>query len=242
MIDESETKTGSPTETKLKPSLRDQSLEVEPPSMPKWGISLVRNTCYVLSRILYRIKYYNIENVPTEENFPGGLMICANHQSYFDPFWICLPVKRDLRYMAWDKATQWFLVGSFIRALGAFPVKIERAGKESFLISIGWLKGGGSLVLFPEGERALQDGKLLEFKTGAVRIAMQAGVPILPVTIRGANKVWAQGMKLPGFAKVEVIYHPIFRIPEKPANLDHKTHITNVNEQLKQIIASELNK
>lgn len=209
-----------------------------PPSMPDWGISAVRFCGLQLSRLFFRIKYINKENIPQDR--PGGLMICANHQSFFDPFWICFPVHRPLRYMAWDKATEWFLIGSFIRALGAFPVNLERGNKDALKRSLGWLRAGGTLVIFPEGERGFADAKLLDFKPGAVRIALQAGVPILPVTIRGGNRVWAQGMSFPRPAKVEIVYHPVWELPPAPEGIDSKIHADNLTKKLKEIIESEL--
>lgn len=206
--------------------------------MPEWGLDIVRFVGLNLSRLFFRIKYINPENIP--QTRPGGLLICANHQSYFDPFWICFPIMRQIRYMAWDAATRWFLIGGFIRSLGAFPVNIERGGKDAYKMSVGWLKSGGTMVIFPEGGRSGADGKMLEFKNGAVRIAMQAGVPVLPVTIRGGNRVWSQGMNTPRLARVEIEYHPLFELPPAPAGVDHKTHADNLTEQLKQVIGSSL--
>lgn len=176
---------------------------IEPPSMPELGFKAVRFVGLQLSRLFFRIKYINPENIPQDR--PGGLLICANHQSFFDPFWICFPIYRQIRYLTWDAATRWFLIGDFIRALGAFPVNLERGGKDALKMSLGWLRAGGTLVIFPEGSRSRRDGKLLDFKNGAMRIALQAGVPILPVTIRGGNRVWSQEMSAPRLAKVEIV-------------------------------------
>ena len=206
--------------------------------MPEWGIDIVRFVGRNSSRALFGLKYINLDNVP--QNLPGGLLVCANHQSFFDPFWIGFPIKRQFRFMTWDAATRWFLIGPFIRSLGAFPVNVERGSKEALKMSLGWLRAGGSLMVFPEGSRSFSDGKIQPFKTGAVRIALDAKVPILPVTIRGANRVWAQDMKLPHLGRVEIVYHPLFNVAPAPAGIDRKTHLENLNRQLAQIIASEL--
>ena len=211
---------------------------IEPPSMPEWGLSAVRFVGRQLSRLFFRIKYTNLENIP--QNRPGGLLICANHQSFFDPFWICFPVYRQIRYLTWDAATRWFLIGDFIRALGAFPVNLERGGKDALKMSLGWLRSGGTLVIFPEGARGFSDGKMMDFKNGALRIALQAGVPILPVTIRGGNRVWAQDMTIPHLARVEIVYHPLFELPPAPDGIDLKTHAENLTVKLKEIIQSEM--
>jgi 1-acyl-sn-glycerol-3-phosphate acyltransferase len=206
--------------------------------MPEWGIEIVRFVGRSISKVLFGLKYRNLDNIP--QTRPGGLLVCANHQSFFDPFWICFPIKRSVRYMTWDAATRWFLIGSFIRSLGAFPVNLERGGKTAFKMSLGWLKSGGTLVVFPEGARCLSDGKMLEFKTGAVRIALEAGVPILPVTVRGGHKVWAQDMKRPRLSKVEIVYHPLFELPHTPEGINPKAHIEDLTQRLAEIIASQL--
>jgi 1-acyl-sn-glycerol-3-phosphate acyltransferase len=236
-LENTETNFLSQSETEFPLKVQKQEI-IEPPSMPEWGLSAVRFVGRQLSRLFFRIKYINLENIPQDRT--GGLLICANHQSFFDPFWICFPVYRQIRYLTWDAATRWFLIGNFIRALGAFPVNLERGGKDALKMSRGWLKSGGTLVIFPEGERGFSDGKLLNFKNGALRIALQAGVPILPVTIRGGNRVWSQDMPMPRLAKVEIVYHPLFELPPAPDGVDLKTHAENLTVRVKEIIASAL--
>lgn len=206
---------------------------------PPIVVDAVRHFVHGVSKILWRIKYHNKENIP--KNLKSGLLIVANHQTYFDPFWICAPMKRKFRFMAWDKAFDWFFVGWMIRYLGSFPVDTSRGTTKNVLReSYTSLKEGATLVVFPEGARTFPDGKLLEFKTGAVRIAMEAGVPILPVTVRGAHRVWSQTMKYPQFRKVEIFYHPLFEV-SKPENKEElREHLEKLTAELAGIIESKL--
>jgi 1-acyl-sn-glycerol-3-phosphate acyltransferase len=210
---------------------------------PLWLFDVLRVFIFVTSKILWRIKFYGTEHIP--KNLSGGLIITPNHQTYFDPFWICVPVRRRFRFMAWNKAFDWFLIGKIIRYLGAFPVSIERGGsakKAAMEASLNCLKEGSTLMIFPEGSREHEDGNLLEFKTGAVRIALETNVPILPVTIRGANKIWSQDRKYPRiFQKVEIYFHPIFEVKNENENEKFNIHLENETERLKQIIGSKLN-
>ena len=96
------------------------------------------------------------------------------------------------------------------------------------------------MFIFPEGSRGFSDGKLLEFKTGTVRIAIEAGVPILPVTIRGANKVWSQDIKYPHFGKVEIFFHPVLEISKPTDSADQHQYIEELTEKLKTAIESKL--
>jgi 1-acyl-sn-glycerol-3-phosphate acyltransferase len=199
-------------------------------------IEAIRHFGKFISKIFWRIKFYGTENIP--QNLESGLLVVPNHQTYFDPFWICMPIRRKYRFMAWDKVFEWFLVGDMIRYLGAFPVNLERGSKEAFKNAVRALQDGATLIIFPEGEREFSDGKMLDFKNGAIKIAMLAKVPILPVTIRGANRVWAQDMKFPRFGKVEIFYHPVMEIPHGAE--DRRDQIESLTDRLEEIIKSKM--
>ena len=207
---------------------------------PTFVVSAVRHFVFATSKLLWRIKYHDKQNIP--KDLKTGLLIVANHQTYFDPFWICAPMKRKFRFMAWDKAFEWFFVGWLIKYLGSFPVDTSRGTTKNVLReSYKALRDGATLVIFPEGARTFPDGELLEFKTGAIRIAMEAGVPVLPVTVRGANRVWSQTMTRPHFyRRVEIFYHPLFEVPKPAGKEDLREQLEEVTARLAEIIASKL--
>jgi 1-acyl-sn-glycerol-3-phosphate acyltransferase len=209
---------------------------------PLWLIDVIRIFIFAISKILWQIKFHDTENIP--KNLDKGLIVTSNHQSYFDPFWIAVPIRRRFRFMAWNQAFKWFLVGKIIRYLGAFPVSIERGGsakKDAMKASLECLREGSTLMIFPEGSRGHDDGKLLEFKTGAVRIALETDVQILPVTIIGANKIWSQDRKFPRiFQKVELHFHPLFEVEQQADKEKLHEHLEDETERLKKIIASKL--
>ena len=174
--------------------------------LPQWALELMRPLIRGVSQALWRVSYEGLKNVPRD----GGLIIASNHQTYIDPFWISLPIKRPQRYLAWNEAFDWPLVGKLMELLGAWPLQLERSDPTAIKRTLQWLHDGGAVVIFPEGGRCELDGKLMRFKNGAVRMAVEAGVPILPVTIRGGHRVWPNGYNYPRLAKVDVIYHPLF--------------------------------
>ncbi len=210
------------------------------PYPPKIVMSFIRSLGFAISKIVWRIKFHGLENIP--HDLSGGLIIAPNHQTYIDPLWIVQPVNRQFRFMAWDKAFTWFGIGSLIRYLGAFPVNIEHGDKEAYQKAVEVLREGATLMIFPEGSRELADGKLLDFKTGAVRMAIEAKVPILPVTLRGANRVWSRGKRFPRpFRKIEVFYHPLFHVSPPPADVaDMREYARPITAQLKAIIEKNL--
>jgi 1-acyl-sn-glycerol-3-phosphate acyltransferase len=144
--------------------------------------------------------------------------------------------------MAWDQAIEWSVIGPIIRHLGAFPVKQRTSVTKSAVAEALWsLKDGAALIVFPEGEREFSDGKMLDLKSGALHIATLAEVPILPVTIRGANKVWPRGQKYPRlFRRLEIIFHPPMDIPTLPEGIELREHLELINEELARTIGSEL--
>ncbi|HEX8846503.1 MAG TPA: lysophospholipid acyltransferase family protein [Pyrinomonadaceae bacterium] len=181
----------------------------EPFVLPQWVINgIIRPISYLFVRLFWRIRFQGVENIPQT----GGVIIASNHQTYLDPLWLSLPIKRKIRYLAWSESFDWRFVGKMIMMLGAWPIQLDKSDPTAIKRSLQWIRNGGAVVIFPEGGRALPDGKLLRFKPGAVRIALEAGVPILPVTIKGGNRVWPKGYRFPHLAKVEIIYHPLLHV------------------------------
>ncbi len=187
------------------------------------------------SRLFWKIQFIGVENVPIK----GGVIVAANHQTYLDPFWLSIPIKRPTRYLAWSVAFNWPLVGRGLTWLGAWPLAIEGSDPAAIRRSLQWLRDGGIVVIFPEGGRSTDKGELERFKVGAVRLALEADVPILPVTIRGGNRIWPRGWRFPRLGKVEVIYHPLFHSRPAPAEEVRKCAKRD-SEQLATIIGSAL--
>ena len=152
-------------------------------ALPQWILDCLRPIVGRCSRVLWKLEHRGVENIPKT----GGLIIAANHQSYGDPFWLSVPIHRPIRYLAWSDAFAWPLVGRFIRWMGAWPLQIEGSDPAAIRRSLSWLRDDGVVVIFPEGQRGSPDGSMAHMKGGAVRMALEAGVPILPVTITGAN-------------------------------------------------------
>ena len=206
-----------------------------PRSAPEWVIGALRPAILGLSRALWRINFRGVEQVPAE----GGLIIAANHQTYFDPFWVGSRVRRPVRYLAWNEALKWPLVGKTMEMLGAWPLVLDRGNPTAYRRSMQWLRSGGALMIFPEGERAYADGEVGRFKAGAVRLALEAGVPILPVTIRGGERVWPRGRTIPRTGRVEVIFHPTRRPACLPGE-DTRQCFKRETESLAAVITSAL--
>ena len=204
-------------------------------ALPQSFLNLLRPVVGSVSRVFWRLEHSGTENIP----FDRGVIVAANHQSYGDPFWLAVPVKRPIRFLAWSEAFRWPLVGKAIRLLGAWPLQIEGSDPAAIRRSLTWLRDGGVVVIFPEGARGLPDGSMVRMKAGAVRMALEAGVPILPVTIRGANRVWPAGRRLPRPGKVKITYHPLFFVEQRPGE-EPRACARRETDRLAEIIRSGL--
>jgi 1-acyl-sn-glycerol-3-phosphate acyltransferase len=215
-----------------KPAAGSKSQEA---TLPEGLIALMRPVVGFFSRAVWHLEHKGTDNIPANT----GLIVAANHQSYGDPFWLAVPIKRPIRFLAWSEAFSWPIIGKAIRLLGAWPLQIEGSDPAAIRRSLNWLRDGGVVVIFPEGGRGLPDGSMIHMKAGAVRMALEAGVPVLPVTIRGGNKVWPANRRLPRPGKVEITYHPIFQVEQLPGE-ETRACARRETERLAKIIRSAL--
>ena len=208
-----------------------------PWTLPQWSLNLLRPIVAFLSRLLWRVSWHQTENIPLNSD---GLIIASNHQTYIDPFWVCCKVRRPVRFLAWDAAFNWPIVGFFLRAFGAWPLQLEGSDPAPIRRSLQWISEGGAVMIFPEGGRGNSDGTTKKFKAGAVRMALEAGVAILPVTIRGGQRVWPSTHRLPRLGgHIEITYHPLI-LPAPCDNEDTRECARREIAKLSEIVQSAL--
>ena len=152
--------------------------------------------------IFARIHISGTENILPDRPY----VYMANHSSLIDTpaLFACLPYQ--FRIMAKKGLFRVPFMGWHLKTAGNFPVDRSNPRKTALSIRlvIEGVRAGKSLAVFPEGTRS-SDGKLQEFKSGAFKIALRAGVPIVPVAIRGTSKLLPKGSLAPRPGRVEVI-------------------------------------
>ena len=124
----------------------------------------------------------------------GGAVLVINHLSYMDFAYAglaAIPSKRLVRFMAKDDVFRHKISGPLMRGMHHIPVDRE-AGAASFREAVAALKAGEIVGVFPEATIS-RSFELKSFKSGAVRMAQAAGVPVLPMIIWGSQRVWTKG-------------------------------------------------
>ncbi len=158
------------------------------PPRPSAVYMLVALLSWPLLYGLFRLRARGREHLPA-----GGFVLAANHNSNFDPWPLGLPLfpRRYLRFMAKSELF-WTPFKQFATAAGAFPVERGRADTEAIATATRLCREGHVVVMFPEGTRRKKGmRKRYEAKahTGAARIALDAGVPLVPAGIVGTDRL-----------------------------------------------------
>ncbi|NUS44675.1 MAG: 1-acyl-sn-glycerol-3-phosphate acyltransferase [Mycobacteriaceae bacterium] len=130
------------------------------------------------------------ENIPAA----GGAVIAVNHTGYTDFIYAGLPARKTKRYVRFMAKREVFdnkISGPIMRALG--HISVDRAdGAESFRQAVAKLKAGELVGVYPEATIS-RSFEIKDFKSGAARMALEAGVPIIPVVVWGAQRIWTKG-------------------------------------------------
>jgi 1-acyl-sn-glycerol-3-phosphate acyltransferase len=149
-----------------------------------WTYTLARIVLTVPTILLYRVRAVGLENVPRE----GPLVLAPNHFSQMDHFFVGVYLRRKIRFMAKSQLFGPPVLTYIYKHGGVFPVRRGHHDEEAFETVRQLLDQGEMLLVYAEGGRS-RSGQLGEPKPGIGRIALEAGVPIVPVAIHGSAAV-----------------------------------------------------
>jgi 1-acyl-sn-glycerol-3-phosphate acyltransferase len=162
-----------------------------PPRGP-WVFAMAR----LWSLLLLRASLVRVEVHREGDLDPGASYVfLANHQSLFDIPVLLATVPNQVRMMAKKSLFRVPVFGWALSAGGFIPIdRGDRStARQSFASAIARIRGGISILLFPEGTRSLSD-TLLPFERGGFLLAMKSGLPIVPVGVRGTRAVQRKGV------------------------------------------------
>jgi 1-acyl-sn-glycerol-3-phosphate acyltransferase len=150
-------------------------------------------------RLLWRPWTEGLENVPTE----GPAILASNHLSFSDSFFLPLMVPRKVTFLAKAEyfntpGVKGFFSRMFFAGVGQVPIDRDDkdASRAALRTGVRVLKRGSLLGIYPEGTRS-PDGRLHRGKTGVARMALEAGVPVIPVAMIDTDTIQPTGRRIP---------------------------------------------
>ncbi|MDQ3761041.1 MAG: 1-acyl-sn-glycerol-3-phosphate acyltransferase [Actinomycetota bacterium] len=155
-------------------------------------------------------------HVQGAEHIPerGGAILASNHLAVADSFFLPLVIRRRVTFLAKREyfttpGLRGWLKRQFFSAAGQVPIDRSSASAAQAALDTGvrLLAQGKLLGIYPEGTRS-PDGRLYKGKTGVARMALEAGVPVIPVVMVGTDKVSPAGTKMWRPHPVEVRFGP----------------------------------
>ena len=157
-------------------------------------------------RLIFRPWVQGLENIPED----GAAILASNHLSFSDSFFLPLMVNRRITFMAKSdyfngRGIKGRLIAWFFAGAGQVPVDRTggRAGEAALTTGLRILGKGELLGIYPEGTRS-PDGRLYRGKTGVARMALEAGVPVIPVAMIDTDRVQPPGKVLPRIGRVGI--------------------------------------
>jgi 1-acyl-sn-glycerol-3-phosphate acyltransferase len=149
--------------------------------------------------LFYRAAAIGVDNVPRS----GPVILAPNHFSQWDHFFAGVYLRRKIRFMAKSQLFSNPAIEFIFRHGGVFPVRRGHRDAEAFITAHSILDDGGCLLMYAEGGRS-RTGNLGQPRPGVGRLALESGVPVVPVAIHGSSKV--RGWKRLRFPKVTIQY------------------------------------
>ena len=190
------------------------------------GYNVLRVAARVAAVLLFRFRCEGRAHIPAA----GGGLVCANHQSFFDPVLVGLVFDRRLNFLARKTlfdigALRWLIV-----FLDAIPLDREGVSISALKESLKRLRRGELLLIFPEGTRS-RDGEVAPLKPGFCALARRGKIPLIPAGVDGAHRAWPRTALLPRLTPVAVcIGEPI--TPEEFAALSDEQMIAELQSRI----------
>lgn len=175
-----------------------------------WVYALARMILTVPTIVLYRTRAIGTENLPRS----GPVLIAPNHFSQMDHFFCGVYLRRKIRFMGKSQLFGPPLLTYIFKHGGVFPVRRGHHDEEAFKTAHALLDQEQVLLVYAEGGRS-RSRNLGEPRPGIGRIALESGVPVVPVAIHGSAGV--RGWRRFRFPKVTIQYGEPLTFPVEPA-------------------------
>jgi 1-acyl-sn-glycerol-3-phosphate acyltransferase len=179
---------------------------------------------------LFRLRARGRENLPAS----GGCVLACNHVSSLDPWPLGLPLwpRRWLRFMA-KSELYWWPLRLVLNGAGAFKVRRGLGDREAIELALQLARDGHVVAMFPEGTRRAK-GLVKRHeprpRSGAARIALEAGVPLIPAAVAGTDRLLRLG-------PIRIVYGPPIEMDDLRVSDDLRSSSQEATERLMARIA-----
>ncbi len=181
---------------------------------------IIKPLAVTLFRAVFRPKIYGEENIPKD----AAVVLAGNHRKIWDCFMVAASTNRCIHFLAKAELFSNFFTKWLFTTAGIIPVHRNRKDKAALQEAEKYLQNGCVIGIFPEGTTNKTNEPLLPFKIGAVKMASDTQLPIVPFVINGEYRPFKSSVQI-------TFYDPVYI---KSDNL------TDENEQLRNIIYSNL--
>ena len=151
--------------------------------------AFVKTVIRIYLKILYRFKVEGTENIPLD----GPVIYCGNHKTFVDPQLIVVTAKRHVRFLAKDELAKNPLFNILGNLFDVILVKRDSKDINALKEALKTLKQGEAIAIFPEGTRnGIEKGE--KVKEGAAFFAVRTGAKVLPIGIKGGDKLFKKAV------------------------------------------------
>ncbi len=195
-----------------------------------WTYTFARLILTLPTILIYRVRGVGVKNVPRE----GALVLAPNHFSQMDHFFVGVYLRRKIRFMAKSQMFGPHVLTYIYKHGGVFPVRRGHHDEEAFKTAYEILRQEGMLLVYAEGGRS-RSGQMGTPKPGIGRIALESGVPVVPVAIHGSARV--RGWKRLRFPQVTVEFgEPLaFSVEGSPSQERQLEAATEVFDRVREM-------
>lgn len=191
------------------------------------GYRAIRFLSRLVGVLLFRLRVEGGEHHLSH----GAGLVCANHQSYFDPVLVGLSCNRRMNYLARETLFRVPFLKQLIHFLDAIPIDRDGSGLAGLKETLRRLKADELVLIFPEGTRS-PDGEVQQLKPGFCAVARRSRAPLVPVGLDGAYQAWPRTAKFPTFSPISVVIGPPL-LPEEVAQLADEELVAEMEKRIR---------
>lgn len=183
-------------------NLETQSRKPKPrrPVLIAFGQGLVRWFFRTSFTVMYQVRVHRLENYPET----GGMLVCSNHQSFFDPLIVGSVCPRPINYLARKTLFKFPPLAWFMSWNDTIPIDRDGVGIGGMKETLRRMKRGESVIMFPEGTRC-SDGEIQPFMLGFCAIAKRCKATLMPIGCDGAFQAYSRSMKFPRPGRIHAV-------------------------------------